>query len=185
MGPMIKFADNLILKVEDESAATAVLNLYLRNKIVFERFEPTRPEDFYTLEYHATSLRRELKAYRLGTFLRYYIYMFPNENRIIGSINCNFLSDGYNRFVEIGYKIDTAFQNKGIAYCACQTVLSVLRKDYGITRVDARIHPDNIPSQKLANKLGFKPVKLEPKSASVNGHYVDLMRYSLDISDIQ
>lgn len=185
MGPMIKFAENLILKVEDEKNAAAVLNLYLRNKISFERFEPTRPSDFYTLEYHITSLRREFKAYSLGAFLRYYIYLFPNDRKIIGSINFNFQHDNNIPYVEMGYKVDSLYQNQGIAFCACKAALSVIKNDYGIKRVDARIHPDNISSKRLAEKLGFSPLRLEPNSAHVNGRYVDLIRYSLDTSDIQ
>lgn len=185
MGPMIKFADNLILKVEDESAASAVLNLYIRNKIAFERFEPTRPDDFYTLKFHANHLKREFAAYKAGIFLRYFIYLFPNERPIIGAINFNFMSDGSERFVEIGYKIDNAFQHRGIAFTACRAALSIIRHDYGIKRVDARIHPDNTPSIRLALKLGFTPVGVEEQKADVGGRSVNLVRYSLDISDIQ
>lgn len=185
MGPTVKFADNLILKVEDESKAGQVLDLYQRNKEAFECFEPTRPIDFYTQNYHATSLYREHKAYLLGTFLRYYIYLFPNESKIIGSINFNFLNDGNSRFVEMGYKVDVDYQNMGIAYTACLAGMKVIKEDYGITRIDARIHPSNFASKRLAEKLGFKPMYIEPQSAHVNGRYVDLIRYSMDISDIQ
>ena len=185
MGPMIKFTDNLMLKVENEEKARAVLNLYLRNKECFEEFEPTRPSDFYTEEYHRTSLRREYKAYSLGTFLRYYIYLFPNENNIIGAINFNFYNDSNVPYAEVGYKVDYKYQNMGIAYSACLAGFRVMKDDYGITKIYARIHPDNTPSRHLAEKLGFIPVSYEPKSANVNGRYVDLIRYSLDTSEIQ
>lgn len=185
MGPTVKFADNLILKVEDDSKARQVLDLYLRNREAFECFEPTRPEDFYTVNYHAVSLYREYKAYQLGTFLRYYIYLFPDEYKIIGSVNFNFINSEGTKFVEIGYKVDVDYQNMGIAYTACTAAMKVIRNDYGITRVDARIHPANLASRRLAEKLGFKPVYTESQWAHVNGRYVHLIRYSLDISDIQ
>lgn len=185
MGPTIKFSDNLILKIEDESKAKQVLDLYLRNRACFERFEPTRPDDFYTLEYHRYCLKRELKAYQLGSFLRYYLYLFPDERRIIGSVNFNLLSDGYTHFAEIGYKVDVDYQNMGIAYSACKAGIAVIKQDYGITRIDARIHPKNYASIHLAEKLGFKPLIFEPNSAHVNGKVVDIIRYSLNTSDIQ
>lgn len=185
MGPSIKLSDRIILRVENEASAQNVLNLYLRNKASFEQFEPTRPTDFYTKDYHATMLRREYRAYMLGTFLRYYIYRTTNQNRIIGSINFNLMHDASMPFAEIGYKVDCLYQNQGIAYEACQIGISVMKQDYGINRIDARIHPDNLPSLRLAEKLGFQPVRLEPQSANVKGHYVDLMRYSLSTSDTQ
>lgn len=185
MGPSVKLSNRIILRVENEASAQKVLNLYLRNKTAFEQFEPTRPADFYTKDYHAAMLRREYKAYQLGTFLRYYIYRTTNPNRIIGSVNFNFFHDAAMPFAEIGYKVDRLYQNQGIGYEACRLGISVIKQDYGINRIDARIHPDNLPSLRLAEKLGFTPVRLEPQSANILGHYVDLMRYSLSTSDTQ
>lgn len=185
MGPYIKYSEHLILKVEDETKAKEVLNLYLRNKAAFEQFEPTRPSDFYTMDYHASMLRREYKAYQLGTFLRYYIYRPYNVSRVIGSVNFNFINHEPIPFAEIGYKIDSLYQNQGIGFEACTEAIRVMKYDYGFSRIDARIHPDNTASIRLAEKIGFKPQCLEKQSANIMGHYVDLIRYSLNTSDIQ
>ena len=104
MGPLIKYTNRLILRVENESKAKQVLDLYLRNRLLY--------------------------------------------------------------------------QNRGIAYEACEAALYVLEHDYQIHRVDARIHPENIASITLATKLGFRPLQFEPQSANILGHYVDLMRYT-------
>ena len=63
MGPMVKTTKHLVLRVENENKANEVLALYDRNRASFERFEPTRPAGFYTIDYHAAMLRREYKAY--------------------------------------------------------------------------------------------------------------------------
>ena len=42
MGPLIKYTNRLILRVENESKAKQVLDLYLRNRLPFEQYEPTR-----------------------------------------------------------------------------------------------------------------------------------------------
>lgn len=181
MGPLVKYTQRLILCIENESKADRVLDLYLRNRLSFEQFEPTRPKDFYTKEYHCTSLHREYIAYTMGTFLRYYIYLKNSPNRIIGAINLNIFQDANGAYAEIGYKVDALHRNLGIAFEACEATLQVLRDDYHIYRVDARIHPDNIASVTLATKLGFRPLRLEPQSANVMGHYVDLMRYTKDL----
>lgn len=185
MAQLIQQTDRLILKVEDETKARHVLNLYLRNRTNFEQFEPTRPANFYTLDYHATMLRREYIAYNNDSFVRYYIYRTYNTTRIIGSINFNFKFDESRPYAEIGYKIDSLYQNQGIAYEACSAAIKVITSEYNFTRIDARIHPDNIASIKLAEKLGFSPIRIEPKSANVNGKTVDLIRYSLNTSNIQ
>jgi len=185
MAPLIHHTNRLILKVEDETKARHVLDLYLRNRANFERFEPTRPANFYTLDFHSTMLRREYIAYNDDLFVRYFIYRTYNTTRIIGSINFNFKYDELHPYAEIGYKVDALYQNQGIAYEACLAAIKVIISEYNFSRIDARIHPDNIASIKLATKLGFSPVKIEPKSAHVNGKKVDLIRYSLNTSNIQ
>ena len=38
MGPLIKYTNRLILRVENESKAKQVLDLYLRNRLPFEQY---------------------------------------------------------------------------------------------------------------------------------------------------
>ena len=181
MGPQIKYTPNLILKVLDERKSKSVLDLYLRNRANFEQFEPTRPRDFYTAEFHERQLRREFEAYKKGNFVRYYIFTTYNLSKIIGSINLNIFKGQNIPYAEIGYKVDGAYQNHGIAYEACLSCIDVIKNDYGINKIYARIHPDNQASIKLVTKLGFVPLFLEPHSANILGKQVDLVRYCLDI----
>lgn len=185
MGPLETYTKHYILKVENESAAKNVLNLYLRNRIAFEQYEPTRPVNFYTLDYHMLSLSREKKAYELGTFVRYYIYSLANPSRIIGAVNFNIYRNDVENFVEVGYKVDSLYQNQGVASEVLSHLIPLVSYHYNIHRFDARIHPENYPSIRLAVKLGFNPKYLEPKSANILGKDVDIVRYSLTISQTQ
>ncbi len=185
MGPSVKLTKRLVLRVENESAATEVLKLYQRNRHNFELFEPTRPSNFYTVDYHTTMLKREYKAYSLGTFLRYYIYKASNMTRVIGAVNFNlFRNEGF-LYAEIGYKLDALYQGQGLAYEACVAGIETIVKDYCVTRIDARIHPDNAASIKLAESMGFVPTCFEPASANIMGQTVDIMRYSLATGNTQ
>lgn len=185
MGPIETSTKHYILKVENEAKAKNVLDLYLRNRMPFEKFEPTRPSNFYTLDYHMAMLSRERKAYELGSFVRYYIYSPANLSRIIGAVNFNIYRNGTDDYVEIGYKIDSLYQNQGIAYEVLCHLIPLVQKHYRINRFDARIHPENYPSIRLATKLGFQPLFLEPKSTNILGRDVDIVRYSLRISQTQ
>ena len=112
MGPLIKYTNRLILRVENESKAKQVLDLYLRNRLPFEQYEPTRPASFYTQDYHWSSLHREYIAYTMGTFLRYYIYLKDRPDKIIGAINFNIFRTSREPYAEIGYKIDALNQRR-------------------------------------------------------------------------
>ena len=105
MGPLIKYTNRLILRVENESKAKQVLDLYLRNRLPFEQYEPTRPASFYTQDYHWSSLHREYIAYTMGTFLRYYIYLKDRPDKIIGAIISIFFAPPANHTLRSATKL--------------------------------------------------------------------------------
>lgn len=177
MGPLETKTKHYILRVLDETKAKNVLDLYLRNRMPFEKFEPTRQANFYTIDYHYAMLRRERKAYEAGSFVRYYIFSPANSDRIIGAVNFNIYRNSNGDYIEVGYKVDSLYQNQGIAYEVLTHLLPLVSSHYSINHFDARIHPENYPSIRLATKLGFKPLHLEPKSANILGRTVDIVRY--------
>ena len=59
--------------------------------------------------------------------------------------------------IELGYLIGRVFQGKGYAFEACTAILRFAREQLGCKRVSAVIHRENIPSLRLAKKLGFLP----------------------------
>ena len=185
MGPLSLTTQHYILKVENETKAKNVLDMYLRNRMSFESFEPTRPANFYTIDYQSAMLRREYMAYELDSFLRYYIYSPANSQRIIGAVNFNMYKNAPEHYAEIGYKVDSLYQNQGVATEVLSTLIPLVEEYYHIHRFDARIHPENYASIRLATKLNFNPLHLEPKSANILGQDVDIVRYCLKTSQTQ
>ena len=177
MAPIEVYTDRLILRIENSDIADKVLAFYIKNAISFEKYEPTRPEDFYTVEYHQDALKSEASLYKIGSFVRYYIYTQDDPDIIVGALNFNVKFDADRPFVEIGYKIDSDYRNLGIVTEAVRKGLRIMHDHYGIERFDMRILPNNYPSKKVAKKLGFVPVELEPQSANVLGEQVDVMRF--------
>ena len=56
---MIYETPRLLLKILKEDAADKVLEFYLENKEIFERYEIDRADNFYTKAYQAALLRME------------------------------------------------------------------------------------------------------------------------------
>ena len=175
--------DRLILQVEDSSKAEQILSFYERNSMIFDLFEPTRPDNFYTLTYQKAVLQYEYSEIVKGKTLRYYIYLKDSPDTIIGSLNFSRIEHGPFSRTSIGYKIDRDYQNQGYATEACQAAIPVLFSNYKIHRIEARVSPDNISSIKLLEHLGFQFEGLEYKSVEVNGVFQDHFRYSLIAPD--
>lgn len=174
----------LTLCVENSIKARDVLEFYLKNKELFEQFEPTRANNFYTLDYQAAIMNYEYDAAIKGKALRYYIYLNEQPNMIIGSVNFSQLMHGPFSRASIGYKLDADYHGHGYAFEACQAAIAVIFSDYKIHRLDARVAPENLPSIKLLERLGFLYEGIEYQGVEVNGVFKDHYRYGL-ISTIQ
>ena len=171
--------DRLLLQVEDSDKAEEVLNFYQKNQSVFEPFEPTRPENFYTISYQKAVMQYEYTEIVKGKSLRYYIYLREAPDTIIGSVNFSKILHGPFSATSIGYKIDISHQGQGYATEACAAAIPIIFSNYQIHRIEARVSPDNIASIKLLEHLDFRFEGIEYQSVEVNGRYQDHYRYSL------
>jgi RimJ/RimL family protein N-acetyltransferase len=61
--------------------------------------------------------------------------------------------------LEVGYHVLPALQNRGYATEAAAAARDFARTVVGATRLIAIIHPDNRPSQRVAEKIGLRPEK--------------------------
>lgn len=57
---------------------------------------------------------------------------------------------------ELGYMIGEPFRKQGFAYEACRAVIDYAGKSLYMEKLSCRIREDNLPSRKLAKKLGFE-----------------------------
>lgn len=175
--------DRLILQVENSRKAGEVLSFYLKNRKLFEQFEPTRPDSFYTLDYQTVSMDYEYSASVKGKSLRYYIYLKEQPGQIIGSVNFSQIMHG--PFPEPpSVMSDADYHGYGYAFEACRSAITVIFCDYKIHRLDARVALNNTPSIKLLERLGFRFEGIEYQGVEVNGMFTDHYRYGL-ISTIQ
>ena len=176
--------ERLLLRIEDRSKAREVLDFYIKNQDLFDRFEPTRPNGFYTLEFQTSYMDFEYNSIMQGKTLRYYLYRKEATDTLIGTVIFSRIEHGPFSRASIGYKIDKDHQHQGYAYEACQAALSVIFSNYRIHRVEARVAPANTPSIKLLERLQFRFEGIEYQGVEVNGTFSDHYRYGL-ISTIQ
>lgn len=177
--------ERLILKIEDSDKTREILGFYQNNKALFEQFEPTRPNNFYTEAYQRASISYEYSEIIKGKTLRYYIYLKNDPGTIIGSVNFFRMEHGPFSKASIGYKLDAAYHGQGYAFEACQAAIPIIFSNYKIHRLEARVALNNTPSIKLLELLNFRFEGIEYKSVEVNGVFTDHYRYSLLAEDVE
>ncbi|SEG67057.1 GNAT family N-acetyltransferase [Paenibacillus sp. UNC499MF] len=92
-------------------------------------------------------LARENKAVR-------YAIIDRKSGTIIGSCGFNELDYGQRR-AEIGYDLDPAFWGKQYAPEAIGCMLAYAFDELGMSRIDAKVEPENVNSIKVLRKLRF------------------------------
>ena len=111
-----------------------------------------------------------------------YVIVLQSTNQVIGTINV-FTDD--SRAVsskEIGYAISPKHQRNGYAYEAISAIISLLQKDLLFDMIVAGVLPENTPSIKLLEKLGFHNEGIRHKAIwhEVLDKPVDLRYYYID-----
>ncbi len=88
---------------------------------------------------------------------RYFIRWALEEKesgKLIGLISLHHL-ELWNYKAEVGYILNENFWNKGLTTEALEKLMEKAIKTWGLHRIEALIHPGNIPSLRVVEKLGF------------------------------
>jgi RimJ/RimL family protein N-acetyltransferase len=84
--------------------------------------------------------------------------VFRENNNLLGY--CGFLHHPeLPEEIEIGYRLDPAYWNRGLTTEAARAVRDHGFSDLKLPRVISLIHPQNIPSRRVAEKIGMTPEK--------------------------
>jgi [ribosomal protein S5]-alanine N-acetyltransferase len=111
----------------------------------------------YTREQTQTVLQKFLAWSQSGLPSPFALVLRENDD-VLGY--CGFLHHSeLPKEVEIGYRLDPAYWNRGLITEAARTVRDHAFGDLELPRVISLIHPENIPSRRVAEKLGLKPEK--------------------------
>lgn len=171
--------NRLFLRICNEEYTSKLLRFQNDNRDFFARWEPKRRENFYTLDFQKQVLYAEFQASLKGTYLRYYLFLKDAPDTIIGTVSFSHISLGEDKSCHVGYKLDASYVGCGYAKEALQFLLAELHKDLHIHRVEADIMPQNLPSIRLIESLGFTKEGIAHSSHEINGVWEDHLRYAL------
>lgn len=107
------------------------------------------------------------------------IYGIVIENFVNGCISANFRNDVYKKSCELGYWLAEKYWGKGIMTLATKNFCDFIFQNYDINRIDAEIFAENIASQKVLEKVGFKFEGLHKKKIYKYKKFMDARTYAL------
>lgn len=120
------------------------------------------------------------KVLRAGTSGRFEWLVYVNRIRKpVGWVSLR-IAERDLQTGEIGYSIVRDFRGRGIAREAVCALLDEAFTQAGLVRVNAYCLPENMPSRRLLERLGFSSEGVLPRGATVNGHIVDVLMHRME-----
>lgn len=129
--------------------------------------------------------RREASAGRMMPFNVWYADPQTGErNRMVGQMNVSGISWGSLCSAHIGYWVDERVAGRGIIPTALALAVDHCFQAVGLHRVEVNIRPENAPSRRVAEKLGFREEGLRRAYLHIDGGWRDHIAYALTAPEV-
>ena len=128
------------------------------------------------------AMRRVLaQRARMGTTLPFAVRV---EGRLAGQVTIDNVVRGALRSGYLGYWIDRSVAGRGMASLAVALVCDHAFGEVGLHRLQADIRPENGPSRRLVERLGFRQEGLLRRYLDIDGDWRDHISYALLAEDL-
>jgi ribosomal-protein-alanine N-acetyltransferase len=128
-------------------------------------------------------LRQSIQNYNEGKASSWAI-VYKNINKVIGTAGFHDYN-AQNSRAEMGYALSSSYWNQGIV---TEAVKEIIRFGFGVlklSRIEAKVLPENIASEKVMLKCGMKYEGFLRKGAKHKDFFVDIKLYSIIEEDLK
>lgn len=160
----------------DASSVGALVNYALRNREFMRPFEPSRSEDFYTFEGMSERIG-QAAAGKNGEWFGW--LALDDAGEVVGQITISNVVRGAFQSANLGYSVDQAHNAKGIATAMVAHVIRAAFTEIHLHRLEAGTLVDNIGSQRVLEKNGFRQIGLSPNHLHIAGSWQDHILYTM------
>ncbi len=171
--------NRLILRIVTADAAPQVLDFFLRDRELFEKYEADRAPHFYTTGFFRETLKYEFELASKLSHIRFYVYRKEAPDMIIGTVCFHNITLNPYYCCEIGYKFSSAFHHHGYALEAVEKGIDIIFSELQVHRIMAWVMPENEASIRLLLSLGFSYEGINADHLYMHGKWVSHAQYSL------
>lgn len=128
------------------------------------------------------SARRMIAEAREGRTMPFVV---EYQGEFVGQINVSDITYGSLRGCHFGYWIDQNYADKGIMTTAAALVTDHLLSTLKLHRIEICVRPENVPSNRLAVRLGYRLEGVRPAFLHINHAWRDHNVYVIGPDDVQ
>jgi ribosomal-protein-alanine N-acetyltransferase len=106
------------------------------------------------------------------------------EGRLAGQLNVSNVIWGSARMATVGYWVDGELAGRGIIPTALAMATDYCFFTARLHRLEVNIRPENRPSLRVVEKLGFRQEGLKPRLLHIDGGWRDHLSFALTVEDV-
>ncbi|MCW2724973.1 MAG: GCN5-related N-acetyltransferase [Frankiales bacterium] len=129
----------------------------------------------------AAMLRSHRKEARAGRSLPLVV---TYEGRLVGQVTAAGIVRGAFDSASVGYWVDGAHAGRGILPTALAMLVDHCFGPVGLHRLEANIRPENAPSRRVVEKLGFRDEGLHARYLYIDGAWRDHLSFAITREDV-
>lgn len=99
------------------------------------------------------------------------------QGKIVGSVSLNEIDDARHK-VEIGYWLSCEYQGRGIMTKSVKAIMDIAKATYGAKVAIIKAAEHNLPSRRVAERLGFEYCGTLPNNEVVNDKILNHVVYA-------
>lgn len=167
-------APTRLVRVED---AEALASSVTRNREFMAPWDPTRPEEFFTVDGQRADIEAALGRHADGTALPHVI--LDDAGEVAGRITLNGIVRGPFLSCSVGYWVSEDRNGRGLATAALAHVKTVAFGELGLHRLQAETLVHNAASQAVLARNGFERFGLAPAYLNIAGRWQDHIMFQV------
>lgn len=180
--PLIR-TPNLYLRAPQASDHAAWAVLRMESREFLTPWEPTWNEDDLTRA--SFRLRAKRAAREISTDEAYSLFIFETGTEtLLGGLTLGLIRRGVAQACTLGYWMGRRHSGRGHMTEAVRGAVRFAFSDLALHRVEAACLPNNEPSRRLLERVGFQHEGLARAYLKINGNWADHLLYGVLSSDI-
>jgi ribosomal-protein-alanine N-acetyltransferase len=152
-------------------------------------WEPTPPRGTWAELNSVAAYRmvhRELRRVgRLGVAMPFAICLIENgRERLVGQLTLGNIVRRAFCSAYAGYWVDSRVAGRGVIPTALALVVDHAFREGGLHRIEVNIRPENRPSRRVVEKLGFREEAYHARYLHIDGAWRDHVGYAMTTEDV-
>ncbi len=168
----------LRLAALDDAAALA--DAYTRSWDHLQRWEPARPEDWFTADGQRSRLTSALDGMASG---RSVPLLLASGDRIVGAVTLSDIVPGPFRNAHLGYWLAAEAVGRGLMTLAVNAAAEIADTELKLHRLQASVFVHNAASHAVLERTGFTQIGFAPNYLYIGGRWQDSNLFQRILND--